>query len=152
MLGVTTIPGDTIWDDDTYELITGNAPALDIALVYAPSRYAISRLAFDLADKYWQLDANIGFKVPVDIKAVTLSFYATFGAGLGMYVDDDGLPLPRFVMPLQGGLMVNTTWVPGLYVLVGYQYNLSLFELVSATTKPADSHMFKVNLGYAFKL
>jgi serine protease Do len=136
------------WGEPIYGPITGPAPALDIALLYAPGKYSLYRISFDLADKFWQLDANIGFKVPIDIKAVTLAPYATVGVGFGAY---ESILDFRMAVPIQAGLMVTTTWVPGLYFLAGYQYNLDLWAFISSAT-PSDTNMLKINLGYAFAL
>jgi hypothetical protein len=145
-------------NEPAYKAVTESAPALDIAILYSQARYALYRVNFNLAEDFWQFDVNIGFKVPIDIKAVTIAPFATAGIGLAMYsgevgdtlTDPSPSSLPLAVMPLQGGLMLTTTWVPGLYLLASYQYNLALWDLISSTKIQADAQMFKINLGYAF--
>ncbi|GHV89187.1 hypothetical protein AGMMS50267_15470 [Spirochaetia bacterium] len=156
--------GERTYTGNSYQpdgLVTDIAPALDVS-VFVLQRYWFERISLTLAEKFWQLDANLGFKVPIDIaKVVTLSPYAAVGVNIKMYetvrdlskTDEfsTGSDLDRleFGVQAQGGLMLTTTWVPGLFLIAAYQGNVS-FAGGLEKIPPTDVHMLKINVGYAF--
>ncbi|GHT67391.1 hypothetical protein FACS1894110_12810 [Spirochaetia bacterium] len=151
-IGEVRIPAANWYDNDTFEPITGVAPAFDALVLIAWNKYGLVPFSFTLAKEFWQIDWGVGFNIPINIKAVTLAPYAAIGIDIRRYNDNK---ISTFLFGLefgavaQGGLMLTTTWVPGLYVLAGYQYNLS-FSTLLANTKPTDAHMLRINVGYAF--
>jgi serine protease Do len=139
---------------DTIKPITAAAPALDISVFVVASKYWLYEGSLTIADKFWQADMKIGGNVPFDINMVTLAPYAVVGANIHKYNNERFDEQNRMIQVgalIQGGLMVSTSAVRGLYFVAGYQYNVSLLSLFSDTAA-ADTKMLKFNLGYAFSL
>ncbi|GHV56275.1 hypothetical protein AGMMS49579_20650 [Spirochaetia bacterium] len=146
--GEKRIPAANRYDDDTFEPIIGVAPAFDASVLMAWNKYWLAPFSFTIAKDFWQVDGGVGFNIPINIKAVTLAPYAAIGIDIHKANGSEMLPF-EFGAMAQGGLMLTTTWVPGLYLLAGYQYNFSFLTLLGET-KPTDAHMLKINVGYAF--
>jgi serine protease Do len=125
-------------------------PAFDATLFLGLYRYFLVPFSFTITKGFWQVDFGAGFKIPIDIaKAVTLSPYATIGLNVRTPTDTTLFGID-FGLSVKGGLMLTTKWVPGLFALAAYQYNLTFTGLFDVST-PVDAHMFKAGVGYAFK-
>ncbi|GMO25579.1 MAG: hypothetical protein Ta2B_05230 [Termitinemataceae bacterium] len=131
--------------------LTNNASALELSIFLTKNKYTLYHFSVTFADKFWQFDADGGFSVPIDIKEVTIAPYALVGINVRNYDTNDKYDMAAFDGGglFQGGLMVTTSFVQGLYVIVGYQYNASLYDVLYAA-KDKDTSMLRLNIGYAF--
>jgi hypothetical protein len=133
----------------TEALVTRIMPAFDATLFFASNRYMLYPLSFTITENFWQVDLGAGFQVPIDIaKVVTLAPFATGGLSFRSSIVED-IPF-EFGLAVKAGLMVRTTWVPGLYAIAAYQYNPGFGGLIDKNLA-VDSQMLKIGVGYAFQ-
>ncbi|GMO46510.1 MAG: hypothetical protein Ta2G_01720 [Termitinemataceae bacterium] len=143
---------ETVYDGDSYEgrsePVTKITPAFDVTL-YIANEKLLYNVTFFVAKNFYEVGAGIGFNIPIDIKTVILAPYAVAGVNIQLFTIGEFLPVIKFGTQVEAGLMLTTTFVPGLYLLGGYQYNIPLRDFFASTT-PTNTHMLKFNVGYAF--
>jgi serine protease Do len=136
-----------------YPFMAGPAFGADIKIRVWFMGYGLR--VYTAGENFFQLEGTTGIYIPIRIKKIGLTPYVD--AGLGVVLaphkkspnsspfEEDDKPFDlSFDLSVQGGLMVTTTAVPGLYFQAAYQYNAYL------GLEDANPNVLFFGIGYGF--
>jgi serine protease Do len=131
--------------------------ALDISASMAVSfiTYGL-HVAFQGGD-YGIMEGTMGFTGAIRLGTIALMPYGAAGAGIAWheaakngYGYGDSGPAMTMGLSLQGGLMLTSSYVPGLFLKTAYQFNL-YDGLLDGGGSPKDAtHSLIIGAGYLF--
>ena len=105
---------------------------------------------FYLAEGFWNLGVSYGFNIPFQAGDFGFIPYIRAGVNISHESDnDDNILMSAFIpvsIMLRAGLKVTTSWVPGLYLGVNFQYNV--FSLIDNNKRMKMGLAFTA--GYTF--
>jgi hypothetical protein len=141
-----------------YAHILDRGPAFGADLTIRFDYFAFGFAGYIRGSDFTQIEALLGVHVPIRVRnKIAFIPYGMLGPGLvfqkgkddssGVWDDDMDIPF-NLGIAIQGGLMVTTSAVPGLYLKAGYQYSW-YFKFL--TDKGAGNpHIIFAGVGYAF--
>ena len=111
-----------------YNFEYGAAFNASIKISY-PTNYGID--VFFGENGYWQVAMTLGLVIPIRIGNIAIAPYGDLGFGIigdnalkkKVEKEDFGFPF-EFNFNLRGGIMVTTSYIPGLFARVFYQHNI----------------------------